>query len=199
MWLTLMLGCPPAGESGKGVEPADTVNTVESAGDSGCMAGTEMCDGVDNDCDGVVDEEAADAQLVYGDGDGDGYGDDATWTMGCAAPGGYVAVGGDCEDSRQSIRARRSARTAWIRAAGRGGRRADGQGSGMWKMQTSRWRRSPFGAGFLRMGRGMWTGMGATRWCSAGGQRRPLGILSDRSILCMGMRWWETSQMRQSR
>lgn len=103
MWLTLMLGCPPAGESGKGVEPADTMNTVESAGDSGCAAGTEICDGVDNDCDGVVDEEAADAQLVYVDGDGDGYGDDATGTMGCAAPGGYVAVGGDCEDSNPAV------------------------------------------------------------------------------------------------
>ena len=36
---------------------------------------TELCDDVDNDCDGVTDEDdAADATVWYGDADGDGYG-----------------------------------------------------------------------------------------------------------------------------
>ncbi|MCB9763854.1 MAG: hypothetical protein H6739_29055 [Alphaproteobacteria bacterium] len=58
----------------------------------------EACDGLDQDCDGVVDEDATDAATWYGDGDADGYGDDRVTTQACAAPDGYVAQGGDCDD-----------------------------------------------------------------------------------------------------
>jgi len=60
----------------------------------------EVCDGVDNDCDGEVDNnpDAADATW-YTDGDGDGYGDDTTGVLSCESPGdGYVIDGGDCDD-----------------------------------------------------------------------------------------------------
>jgi hypothetical protein len=60
---------------------------------------TELCDGVDNDCDGSTDEDsAADASTWYADADGDGYGDAASTDRACSAPGGYVADASDCDD-----------------------------------------------------------------------------------------------------
>ncbi|MDP2315821.1 MAG: putative metal-binding motif-containing protein [Pseudomonadota bacterium] len=57
----------------------------------------ERCDGVDNDCDGVVDDEAIDGSAFYVDADGDGYGSGDPLS-GCDAPTGYAAEGGDCDD-----------------------------------------------------------------------------------------------------
>ncbi len=59
----------------------------------------EVCNGVDDDCDGTTDEEAVDAPSWYADVDGDGYGDDATAIRACEAPADTVALGGDCDDS----------------------------------------------------------------------------------------------------
>ncbi|MEQ1503014.1 MAG: MopE-related protein [Myxococcota bacterium] len=56
----------------------------------------ESCDGVDQDCDGLVDEDPVDGVTVFVDGDGDGFGDDATEALGCPADG--LTVGGDCDD-----------------------------------------------------------------------------------------------------
>ena len=58
----------------------------------------ERCDGVDQDCDGTVDEEPIEFAW-YADVDGDGYGDPSTGTIACAQPKGTVADATDCDDT----------------------------------------------------------------------------------------------------
>ncbi len=63
----------------------------------------EVCDGIDNDCDGDTDEGAASEQTFYADDDGDGYGDADLSTTACEAPSGYVDNDGDCDDGNSTI------------------------------------------------------------------------------------------------
>ncbi|MCB9759778.1 MAG: putative metal-binding motif-containing protein [Alphaproteobacteria bacterium] len=81
--------------------PAGAVRNPDDCDDR--QAGThpgadEWCDGVDNDCDGLVDDDPLDPLPFYRDADGDGWGvlDDATEA--CAAPDGYADQHGDCDD-----------------------------------------------------------------------------------------------------
>jgi hypothetical protein len=61
----------------------------------------EHCDGVDEDCDGLVDNSAVDASAWFPDLDRDGWGSDAAiWS--CAPPTGHVAQSGDCDDQSRS-------------------------------------------------------------------------------------------------
>lgn len=63
-------------------------------------AGTEVCGGGDENCDGYTDEyTAADAPTWYADVDGDGYGDIASPAASCVAPTGTVADATDCDDT----------------------------------------------------------------------------------------------------
>lgn len=58
----------------------------------------EVCDGVDNNCDGEVDVDAVDAPTWYVDSDGDSFGSEAATEAACEQPAGYVSDNTDCLD-----------------------------------------------------------------------------------------------------
>ena len=64
----------------------------------------EVCNGVDDDCDGAADELGAAGQApFYLDADGDGYGVTATVVMACSQPPGAAVFPDDCDDSDPAI------------------------------------------------------------------------------------------------
>ncbi|MFT5586563.1 MAG: hypothetical protein ACI9VR_004162 [Cognaticolwellia sp.] len=63
----------------------------------------ELCDGLDNDCDSEIDNNASDAVSWYADADADGFGDDGARKESCEAPVGYILAAGDCDDTNADI------------------------------------------------------------------------------------------------
>ncbi|MBN2800258.1 MAG: SUMF1/EgtB/PvdO family nonheme iron enzyme [Deltaproteobacteria bacterium] len=63
----------------------------------------EVCDGVDNNCDGTIDVDATDALDWYTDLDGDGYGTGETMGYGCEGAEGQSPADGDCNDADASV------------------------------------------------------------------------------------------------
>jgi len=64
----------------------------------------EICDGLDNDCDGVADgEDALDPTVWFTDADGDGFGARSAPIVACDQPFGTVSNDVDCDDDAYGI------------------------------------------------------------------------------------------------
>lgn len=61
----------------------------------------ELCDGINQDCDALVDEEPSDGVERFLDRDGDGYGDPDGAFVGCPSEGADEA--GDCNDTDADV------------------------------------------------------------------------------------------------
>jgi len=88
----LFEGCEPAeGASTDSTDCDDTDGAIHPAA-------TEVCDGLDNDCNGIVDTDATELTTWYADSDGDGYGDPSSSVQSCDQPVDYVLDATDCDD-----------------------------------------------------------------------------------------------------
>jgi hypothetical protein len=67
----------------------------------GCVESIEVCDGIDNDGDGEVDEGLL--ATFYADADSDGFGNSASALTACIQPGGAVTDDGDCDDEDPAV------------------------------------------------------------------------------------------------
>jgi hypothetical protein len=59
---------------------------------------TEVCNGIDDDCDGTIDNGVL--TTYYRDGDGDGFGVANPTAQACSLPVGYATDASDCDDGR---------------------------------------------------------------------------------------------------
>ncbi|MBI5739348.1 MAG: DUF4215 domain-containing protein [Nitrospirae bacterium] len=66
------------------------------------LPAAEICDDLDNDCNGLVDD-APGSTVWYPDNDNDGYGDQSAGIMKCTQPSGYIETGNDCDDGLSSV------------------------------------------------------------------------------------------------
>ncbi|MFT4976396.1 MAG: hypothetical protein ACI8S6_002293, partial [Myxococcota bacterium] len=81
----------------------DGYDTTEDCDDNNTLVNpgsVELCDGVDNNCDGTIDEDVT--TTFYADTDGDGFGNASESTEACEPPSGYVSVGNDCDDTDEN-------------------------------------------------------------------------------------------------
>jgi Putative metal-binding motif len=90
-------------------QPNGYVNEPVDCDDRSAAAypgGAEVCDGVDNDCDGNTDDADADVtgqSTFYADNDLDGHGTVAATIEACTAPSGYAASSDDCDDTNSAL------------------------------------------------------------------------------------------------
>ncbi len=84
---------------------ADYVDNGDDCNDSEPTAnplGSEVCNDIDDDCNGYVDDNPSDGEVLYTDADGDFFGDAGAAVNGC--PGiGLVADATDCDDTNDEI------------------------------------------------------------------------------------------------
>lgn len=101
--LALLVGCADADNDGDGFGATIDCDDDDPAIHPGA---NEFCDGVDNDCNDVVDDPyATDGVVFFIDEDGDGFGTAADSAVACAdaAPEGFVPDATDCDDEDERV------------------------------------------------------------------------------------------------
>jgi len=87
-----------ADNDGDGYDESKDCNDADASIYPGAI---EVCDGVDNNCDGFTDEGVK--TTWWQDADTDGYGDAGFPYEGCTKPPGFVLNSQDCNDSEPAI------------------------------------------------------------------------------------------------
>ena len=85
-------------------KPAGYVTTSDDCNDTNSAVhpgAAEMCDGIDNNCNLLVDDNVQ--TTYFQDADGDGHGNAAAPMAGCNPAPGYVASSDDCNDNSAAI------------------------------------------------------------------------------------------------
>ena len=85
-------------QDGDGIEIPDDCDDQNAAVYPGAP---EVCDGIDNDCSGAIDDQPIDGVLLYADADGDGFGVEPIF-LGCSGADGVLLLG-DCNDGDPAI------------------------------------------------------------------------------------------------
>ncbi len=93
----------PNNQSRSCEQPSDHVGNDSDCDDEHADAypgADEYCDGYDNNCNNLVDEDTAvDVSIWYDDNDGDGYGNTNHSVESCDQPTDYTDEYGDCDDA----------------------------------------------------------------------------------------------------
>ena len=93
--VSAIASCEPPSGYVQNSDDCDDINTFINP------LGIEVCDLVDNDCNGLVDEPVSlDALTWYADTDADGFGDPMSTMVACYQPIGYVSDNTDCNDTQ---------------------------------------------------------------------------------------------------
>jgi hypothetical protein len=85
---------------------SELMNTIGDCDDNNAVINPnaiEVCDGIDNNCNGNIDEGLL--ITFYADTDNDGYGNPSSTTLACSTPIGYVSNNTDCNDADANINA----------------------------------------------------------------------------------------------